>query len=187
MSDGNLLGIAIRARWLGFAELATDGQLLDWGMIFYQRKSGAELKSAKRRLENLLARTKPSSVMLVLSGARMNQRVAAVQSVTRALRAAASSRSIQVIDFSRTAIRAAFAPCNTKAKREIASLLARAFPEIAWKLPPDRKIWAKEDSRMALFDALAGAVAYRKQLFGDNCASKLPRWIEPSHRPPGDV
>jgi len=186
MSDGKVLGIAIRARWLGFAELDAHRRILDWGMIYYQRKSPAELKSAKKRLEDILARTKPVCVALVLSGTKTNESVSAVRSITRALQAAATSRSIQIVALSRTAIRAAFAPCNARAKREIASLLARVFPETAWKLPPERKIWAKEDSRMALFDALAGAITYCEHQSGDAACDK-PWNIEPSGRLHGDV
>ncbi len=172
MPDGKLLGIAIRARWLGFAELDAQRCLLDWGMIFYQRKAAAELKSAKTRLENLLARINPSHVVLVLPGTKANEGVPAVRSITRALHAVASSRSIPVETLPRTVIRAAFAPCDAKAKREIALLLGQTFPEIAWKLPPERKIWEKEDSRMALFDALAGAVAYHEHQLGNSGCGK---------------
>lgn len=167
MPDGKLLGIAIRARWLGFVHLDTQGRLLDWGMIFYQRKRPMELKSAKKRLEALLARANPSHLVLVLPGAKVNEEISWVRSITRALHIAASSRLIPIIPLPRKAIRAAFAPSKAKAKIEIASLLARAFPEIAWKLPEQSKFWAKEDSRMALFDALAGAVTYREQQCGN--------------------
>lgn len=173
MPDEKLLGIAIRARWLGFAELDSQRCLLDWGIMFYQRRSPIELKSARKRLEGLLARMTPSAIVLVLPDARTNKVVPAVRSITRALHAAASSRSILVVTLLRTVIRDAFAPCDARAKREIALCLARMFPEIAWKLPPERKIWEKEDSRMALFDALAGVIAYRVHQFGPAACDKL--------------
>jgi hypothetical protein len=187
MSDDKLFGIAVRARWLGFAVMDTHRRLLDWGMIFYQRRSATELKSAKKRLEAHLARMNPSHVVLVLPGTKANEEIAPVRSITRALHAAAASCSIQIVTLPRTAIREAFAPCDAKAKREIASLLVRAFPEIAWKLPPERKIWAKEDSRMALFDALAGAIAHHKHQFRNTACDKRPGSIESSGRPHGDV
>lgn len=186
MSDGELLGIAIRARWLGFAQLDSQRRLIDWGMIFYQRKKPGELKAAKKRLEGLLARMTPSHVAYVLPRARANEEISRVRSITRALHAAASSRSIQIIALPRKMVRAAFVSCDAKVKGEIASLLAREFPEIAWKLPPKQKIGVKEDSRMALFDALAGAVAYHQHRLVTLPATN-PRTIEPSGRPHGDV
>lgn len=187
MPDGKFLGIAIRARWLGFAELDSQRCLLDWGMMFYQRRSPTELKSARKRLEGLLARMNPSAIVLVLPDARTNEVMPAVRSITRALHAAVSSRSILVVTLLRTVIRDAFAPCDARTKREIALCLARMFPEIAWKLPPERKIWEKEDSRMALFDALGGAVAYHKHQFGNGGCGKRSESIESSGRPHGDV
>lgn len=162
MHDFRLLGLAIRARWLGFAELDAQERLLDWGMIFYQRRNPGQLRSAKKKLEDILARMDPSLIVLVLPDHNANERAAAVRSIVRSLRAAMSSRSIQVIRLPRSVIRAAFAPCKARSKHQIATELTRAFPELGWKLPPARKIWAKEDSRMAIFDALAGAVAHHK-------------------------
>jgi len=172
MHDFRLLGIAIRAPWLGFAELDARGRLLDWGMIFYQRRTADELRSAKRRLNAILARTNPTFIVIVLPGLKANERIASVRSVARSLRAAASRRSIQVVRLRRSAIRAAFAPCRARSKYQIAVALARAFPEVSQKLPPVPKFWEKEDSKMALFDALAGAVAYDKHQSRDATCSK---------------
>lgn len=162
MHNFRLVGLAIRARWLGFVELDAQQRLLDWGLVFYQRRSPEQLRSAKRKLEDLLARMDPSFVVLVLSGLTGNKEVPAVRSIARSLRTASTSRSIQIVSLHRSVIRAAFAPFKARSKHQIAVALIQAFPEIGWKLPPARKIWVKEDSRMAIFDALAGAVAYHK-------------------------
>ncbi len=162
MHDSRLLGLAIRARWLGFAELDSQRHLLDWGMSFYQQRTPGQLRSAKKRLEALLMRTSPSVVVIALPGLRANEGVAAARSIARSLRATASSRSIEIVPLRRATIRAAFAPCKARSKQEIAVALTRAFPELSWKLPAARKIWMKEDSKMAIFDALAGAVAYHE-------------------------
>jgi hypothetical protein len=167
MHDFRLLGLAIRARWLGFAELDARKNLLDWGMVFYQPRKAGQLSSAKRRLEDLLARTNPSFIVIVLPGLKANEGVAAVRSIARSLRAAASSRSIQIVPLRRSVIREAFAPCKARSKHQIAVVLTREFPELSWKLPPARKIWIKEDSRMAIFDALAGAIAYHTGRLGN--------------------
>jgi hypothetical protein len=162
MHNFRLLGLAIRARWLGFAELDAQRHLLDWGMVFYQKRTPDQFKSAKKKLDDLLARTGPSFVVLVLPGLNADGGAPAVRSMVRSLRATASIRSIQIIHLHRSAIRGAFAPRKARSKHEIAEVLTQTFPELGWKLPPARKIWAKEDSKMSIFDALAGAVAYHK-------------------------
>lgn len=162
MHDARLLGLAIRARWVGYAALGAHRHLLDWGMIFYQRSRPHQLISATKRLESLLGRINPSTIVVALPTLKANEEIAAVQSIAMSLRFAAASRSIKIIRLRRSVLRAAFAPRNARSKREIALRLAEAFPELAWKLPPERKIWKKEDPSMAIFDALAGAVAYRE-------------------------
>jgi hypothetical protein len=38
-------------------------------------------------------------------------------------------------------------------------LIATRFPQLARSVPPERKPWMSEDSRMAIFDAAAFALA----------------------------
>jgi hypothetical protein len=54
---------------------------------------------------------------------------------------------------------------NPKAtKQEMAELLARQFPDdLAARLPPKRKPWKSEDTRMDIFDAVALAFAFRRK------------------------
>jgi hypothetical protein len=52
-----------------------------------------------------------------------------------------------------------FSPLGVRNKNEIARFIAARFPELARSLPPERKPWMSEDSRMAIFDAAALAFA----------------------------
>jgi hypothetical protein len=45
-------------------------------------------------------------------------------------------------------------------KTKMAQAVAARFPELAPRLPPERKPWMSEDSRMAIFDAAAFAMAF---------------------------
>jgi hypothetical protein len=51
---------------------------------------------------------------------------------------------------------------DCKTKVELAATLAMIFPELAWRLPPKRKIWQSEHRRQTAFDAIALAVGYWK-------------------------
>jgi hypothetical protein len=48
--------------------------------------------------------------------------------------------------------------CSTKV--EISTALARVFPELVWRLPPERKAWESEHPRQTVFDAIALGLAY---------------------------
>lgn len=166
MSDLTILGIAIRARWLGFAEINAQCRLIDWGMIYYQRRKANELKSAKARLEILIERLHPSRIVMVRPDLKANEVISSVRSIARYLRNTASVQSAPVVALRRKEIEAVFADFKASTKDEIAAALARQFPELISRLPPVRKIWTKENQRMALFDAVSGAIAYRKIKLG---------------------
>jgi hypothetical protein len=159
MRESTILGIAIRARWLGFGAIDQQNRLLECGMIFYQRRSMSQLKSAKRRLESTISRLSPSRVALLRAELTANDEASSVRSLVRALRGAVSLGSISLVSLRRDEIRRAFSEGKVCSKDEIASALVALFPELAWKLPQKRKIWSKEDFRMAMFDAVAAAVA----------------------------
>ena len=173
------LGLAIRSRWLGFAELDENGVLLDWGMIFYQSRNSHALKSARARLEELIARTRPLCIAVVRPRLAVHERLTAVRSFLRFLRGIASRESIDITGVSRDELRTTLLRDGRRNKDEIALAVARIFPELAWRLPPERKLWTKEDLRMALFDAVAGALALQRR--------NADHSGEPSGRPLGDV
>lgn len=180
-----VIGIAVRARWLGFAALAAQCQLLDWGMIYYQRRNAAQIKGAKRRVERILSLINPAKLVLLQPQLKTNQERATVRSLARAIRTFASEKSISVEYISRDEVRKAFRQFRARSKEEIASVVASTFPELAWRLPPKRSIWRKEDSRLTLFDAVACAMAlFRDSELGANGPSQP---VAPSCRPPGDV
>jgi hypothetical protein len=49
---------------------------------------------------------------------------------------------------------------EAKTKYQVALFLVRAFPLLAWRLPPPRKSWEGEHRNMGIFDAVALALAY---------------------------
>jgi len=53
-----------------------------------------------------------------------------------------------------------FAGTGAGTKYGIATALVRAFPELLVRLPPKRKPWQTEDSRMSIFDAVALGLTY---------------------------
>ncbi|MGI9102201.1 MAG: hypothetical protein ACR2IF_07125 [Terriglobales bacterium] len=53
-----------------------------------------------------------------------------------------------------------FSARDTRTKQEIASLLAKIFPELSWRLPPPRKTWQHEHDNMPIFDAAGVGMVY---------------------------
>lgn len=170
MAEIRTLGLAVRARWLGFAELDEEESLLDWGIFFYQKRSVQALRSVQKRLEALISRVNPSHIVLVRPELKIHEQSNPAKSIGRNLHAFGLSQSIKISTTSRVEIRTAFLGGNRGNKDKIASLLTQVFPELSAKLPAERKVWEKEDARMALFDALAGAIAFQRRIQGKPCA-----------------
>jgi hypothetical protein len=77
-----------------------------------------------------------------------------------AIRMVARRQSIAIVTLSGDRLRRFFREYDRCTRYETAQLLAKAFPELRWALPPARKFYGPEDRRMALFDAVALGIAY---------------------------
>jgi hypothetical protein len=176
-----LLAIAIKARWLGFAVLEDGGLLFEWGMIYYSKKPALQLRTAKGRLQTMIQRVSPSHVVLLQRESAPNLEIASIRALTRIVREIAAREGIPLAVLSRKTVRSMFHPEGAHSRSEIALAVVRNYPELGWKLPPERKLWMAEDPRMTLFDAVSAAIAHeRLQGFQSDL-------IAPSGRPPGDV
>jgi hypothetical protein len=80
-----------------------------------------------------------------------------------------------MVSLHRDEIRRVIGEGKSKSKDDIAAALVGLFPELAWKLPRKRQIWSKEDFRMAIFDAIAAAVAcHRSEVADPSAANTSP-------------
>jgi hypothetical protein len=73
----------------------------------------------------------------------------------------ATEEGMATASFSQAEVRACFSStAGSTTKRQIAESIAREFPELEPRLPPVRKFWMNEDSRMNIFDAAALGMTY---------------------------
>ena len=75
--------------------------------------------------------------------------------------ALAKKHKLRVVEISGPQLRNALLGSPKGTKQEMAELLAKQFPdELASRLPPKRKFYKSEDSRMDTFDAVGLALAW---------------------------
>ena len=134
----------------GFAFAVLKGHhLLDWGM-----RRGSTETLFRERASALISRYRPDIIVLErLLGSR--RRGAAAHLIETAHDLAAENH-IATITVSRAEVRIAL---SATTKMQIARAIAEQFPELAGKLPRERKPWMNEDARMNVFDALSFALA----------------------------
>jgi hypothetical protein len=86
-------------------------------------------------------------------------RTAALKKLVRAITALAERRRIPVQIISGASVRRAF-PDESHNKYQIASVIARRYPELSPRLGLRRKLWQAEKYSMSIFDAAAIGIAY---------------------------
>ena len=152
------LALEIRSGRLGFA-VFRGLDLIDSGVcVFRLGKTGT--KAAIKKLAFLLDLYAPSMVL-----ARQVRRVRDSSSkrtvhVLRGMRADLERRSLRLAMLDRRDVARYFGADERSTKHEIARLIAARFEELKWKLPPPRKPWNHEAHFVAMFDAVATAVAW---------------------------
>jgi hypothetical protein len=147
-----LLALEIRPKKAGFA-IFEGSTLLDWGVTHY----GAATP-AIRRIGSLLDRHVPSVIVTRQRPRLKHSRDGA--SIVQSIKRGAKRRSIPVRFRDAQQIRAFFKQRGCRSKHKTAVLLAEWFPELAWRVPPKRKLWQSEPHNALLFDAVATAVTF---------------------------
>lgn len=149
-----ILALDVRPHSFGYAVMEGPAQMLAWGAKRFPGGVNARRVPARRRLAALLEEFLPAAVVLKQTAGksprgRMQRTVlrqAAIQKVPM--------RSVTLLEMEK-----AFAG-HTQNKYELGLELAARCPDLAWRLPPKRKLWQSEDYRTSLFDAAAVGLTY---------------------------
>lgn len=158
MTAKRRLALEIRSRKFAFAVLqGTD--LLDWGTRRFP-PGVPGIGAAIARLGFLLKLYSPSVVV-----ARRTRRVKDKSSehaahVLRGIRGNLKRDGILFVALARRDVRKLFAQFGCHTKQEIAAAVAERFGELKSRVPRARKPWNPERNIVAVFDALATAVAF---------------------------
>lgn len=148
-----LLALYPTTRGFGFALFDQDERLLDWGITGI--RSSEKNDPTLRAIERLIDRLEPTILVCEDTRTIDSRRHTRIRTLLHEVYARATLRGLQVFRFSRGTIRNYF---GIHTKRELAQMIATAFPPLAPRLPPKRKPWMSEDARQSLFDAVALAI-----------------------------
>jgi hypothetical protein len=156
----HVLVLAIYLSTRGFAFVLFESPLspIDWAVKDI-RHTGKHDKSLLGIAE-LVDRYQPGVMVLQDTSARGTARVGRIRVLNSAIAELAENAGIETIAFSRGEVMRAFASGGATNKRELAEAIAAHIPAFERYLPPPRKPWMSEDSRMSLFDAAALALTF---------------------------
>jgi len=150
--------LVLEIRSWKFAFAVFDGtNLLDWGVC---RFPAGGTPAAIRRLTFFLKAYTPSQV--ITRCVRRAKHVSSKRAVRllRGIRDELERRSVPLAVIARRDIREFFARRGCRNKMEVAALIADRFRPLKPRVPRSRKPWDPERNIVAVFDAIATAIAF---------------------------
>jgi hypothetical protein len=152
------LALEVRSRRFGFAMFRAS-DLIDWGVrLFPTGKTGAA--NAAQMVGVLINLHAPSVVMAREIRRTRDSSSQSVARVMDSIEAKLRHRAIPLAILRRRDVARFFAEDGSRAKHDIAVLIADLFDVLKSRLPPPRKPWNHEAHHVAMFDAVATAIAW---------------------------
>lgn len=159
------LVLAIRPTPRGFAYALFEAPLspVDWGMSEFKAKH--KNTPTRDAVAGLCARYRPDALVLEDRSHMTAACYGRVRRLQAMLAAMAQEHNIDVVHYSRAAVRGAF-HYEPISRYEIAQAIAAFIPAFESLMPPRRKIWQSDHPRLWLFDAASLAMTHFAAIAG---------------------
>ncbi len=160
------LVLAIYPNTSGFAFVLFEGSLspIDWGVTAVRGRDRND--RCLQIIASMFARHEPDVLVLQDTSVRGTRRSRRVTNLNAAIFKLAELNDIPICTYSRASVRLAFSYLGTASKQAIAETIAKHIPAFERYLPPPRKPWMTEDTRMGLFDAAALVLTFFQNMTG---------------------
>jgi hypothetical protein len=155
-----LLALEVRPQKFGFVVFEGPTRLLDWGVKSYQVRGISRRAILRKRISFLLRMYVPSVLAVRQGDSSPRKARRAILWATEIIRAQASGKSTGLYSLKTREIWSFFAAHGCTNKHHMATLLAKWFEELSWRLQPARKPWQGEKSNTLVFDAAATGIAF---------------------------
>ena len=157
----------------GYAMFEGPDELLDWGIKSFRHGVNAVKVPLNVKLALLLDQYGPDIVVV------KEPRTSTLRKMVRVITNLAQCRRIPVRRVSGVWVQSAF-PDQSHNKYQIATAVAKRYPELSPRLEPRRKLWQAEKYSMSIFDAAAiGTAHFMREAMSDDgndrAFSPLPR------------
>ena len=146
-----ILAVYPNSRGFGFVVAEGFDRLIDWGVV---QTKHAKHEQGIARVDALIERYEPDTVVTE-DPERRPRRSARVRELLKAIRSRRRLTRTRWKGYSREQVRRTFHTSRSITKHLIAEGIAGRFPELASRLPPRRRPWMSEDTRMSIFEAVA--------------------------------
>lgn len=151
-----VLSLSPYTRGFGYAVFEGPLNPVDWGVKEVRTDKNA---ISLQKIENLIDFYHPD-VLVFEDYYGANRRGKRILSLLSLINKLATRKRITTKPYPRLRVRQAFETIGAFTKFEISRAIANEWPELEPYLPPYRKPWMSEDSRMSMFDAISLAVTF---------------------------
>jgi hypothetical protein len=153
-----ILAIALSTGGFGFVVMEGQKAIIECGRRVADGDKNAQ---SLAKLKKLVDFYQPGVLVLQDVEAKGSRRYPRVKTLNRQIKRVAEKHKIEVKLISGKQLRSLLLGNPRGTKQDMAEMLASQFPdELGSRLPPKRKPWKSEDSRMDIFDAMALAVVF---------------------------
>ena len=157
--DFRILAVALSFGGFGFVVMEGQKTIIEFGRRVADGDKNAQSLAKMKKLLNFY---QPGVLVLQDVEAKGSRRYPRIKTLNRQIKRMAEKHTIKVKLISKKQLRSLLLGNPKGTKQEMAEMLAAQFPdELASRLPPKRKPWKSEDTRMDIFDAMALAVVFR--------------------------
>lgn len=156
-NESRVLAIDPSSRGFGYVVLEGPTSLIDWGIKVVR---SANNKRCLDLIDALMDFYRPLVLVAEDCTVKTSRRCRRVRKLIEHARDRAGACGIKSAVWSREAVRKAFSPCGATTKHQIAGTVSGWLSELKPYLPPFRKPWMSEDTRMSIFDAASFALTH---------------------------
>jgi hypothetical protein len=155
-----VIALDLRARKVGYVVFEGSDKLLDWGIRVYAKGDRSLLESILGDLRRMFA---PSIILIRKTAKHYRLRQPTIRPALRTVKLFAELAFIPTRVIDSSALRRFFSKEMKVNKQDVSRMVADRFPELSWRLPPQRKSWQPEARRQSIFDAASVGLFYFAQ------------------------
>jgi Holliday junction resolvasome RuvABC endonuclease subunit len=163
-NEARVLAIAPCVQGIGFIVFNGPRLPIDWGIKWTRNQKNAK---GLAKIAELIDRYQPDVVILEDHRGEGSRRAKRIEDLLDAIAALGHRRNIETARYSRRHVRHRFAAAGAATKFRVAKSIAKELPELAPRLPAERKIWLPEHANMSIFDAASLALTHFAEIAQD--------------------
>ena len=157
IAETRILAIAPCVQGIGFIVFNGPQTPIDWGVKWTRVEKNTK---GVAKIAELMDRYQPEIVVLEDPHGEGSRRAKRIEDLLEAIASMVRRRNVAIARYSRAQVRHHFAGDGAATKYRIAKVIAQYLPDLAPRLPAERKIWLPEHANMSLFDAASLALTH---------------------------